>query len=53
MSMKRRRALQAGIGAAVYPVWHPAVQAFELSSLNPLHGLEDFWLATAPTSTRS
>ena len=46
MKLTRRRALQAGLGAALYPLWHPALQAFEMSSLDPLHGLEDFWLAT-------
>jgi hypothetical protein len=45
MSIKRRRALQAGLGAALYPLWQHA-GAFEMSSLDPMVGLEDFWLAT-------
>ncbi len=46
MGFTRRRAIQAGLGAALYPLWHPAVQAFEMSSLDPMEGLEEFWLAT-------
>ncbi len=46
MTLTRRRTLQAGLGAALYPLWHPALRAFELSSLNPLEGLDDFLLAT-------
>jgi len=46
MNSTRRLLLRAGLGTALYPLWHPAIRAFELSPFGVVEGLEDFWLAT-------
>jgi hypothetical protein len=46
MNTTRRLALQAALGTALYPLWHPALRALELSTLPVVEGLDDFWLAT-------
>jgi hypothetical protein len=44
--MKRRLALQAAAGAALYPLWNPALRALEFGTLPGVEGLDEFWLAT-------
>jgi hypothetical protein len=46
MKANRRRALQAAVATALYPLWNPALRAFDLSTLPVVEGLDEFWLAT-------
>ena len=46
MKPKRRLALQAAAGAALYPLAGPALHALDLTTMPVVEGLDDFWIAT-------